>query len=708
MIVMEAVFPLLQSDDSLRTQQSEMDKASKELLETKLLIQDLRNEINEKDNVIIELYSLKEKDEKNYKEMITQLNQDLQDKGETCTQRKSEMGELECDLSELQKLNAAEVEKLQCEHEEELRTLNSKHATELQNLNLLFQRQLENASNEEGKTRQEEQEAMKHMYEKEISILKTSLNEQKETNGHLEQQLESLKEECNRDFAQLREKEAMNEEELTRQNEKVKEVECSRSELVELRQKAEKLERELVCKDSDLQEVGKLNEDFLHQIQALKEELAYRLESAASDLNSSNEEKATLLEELKELRKELKKKEKQIAELEDNLSSFEEEHTSDLAQYEHSLQEQQEQTAELEKQLVLELGNESAKYKHQLAETKAQYQQTISQLTQKVGELETENETLQINSAQEMEALRENLAQYISVLEKQIQELQSGTEAKHQAELEELRHERVQAVEQVKVEHARALESLKKQVERLSEEKAALEHVKVSEENMAKLKDYYEGQIQTLKEQAVHQKESQEKELMELMDTKEKQFMVAIEELLEKHQQELAEAEETRERRQSEGAENRSVIVNQLRMEKDREMSMLKTQLLQESEERIASSQESLLFRISKEEQENLRLRDKLLNSNKELSEVTCERDRLLNEVQVLSDTHKVLGQKMAPIEPRINNVSSQIIHEELPVASESVGTLEVLPDAVFTKGNKNVSWYQTCYLLTTAQNQEK
>ncbi|KAJ7375488.1 hypothetical protein OS493_002262 [Desmophyllum pertusum] len=71
---------LLQSDSSLKTQQSEMDKASKQLLDTQSLIQDLQNEVSEKDNLIIELYGLKEKEEDNHRIGIDQLNEEFREK----------------------------------------------------------------------------------------------------------------------------------------------------------------------------------------------------------------------------------------------------------------------------------------------------------------------------------------------------------------------------------------------------------------------------------------------------------------------------------------------------------------------------------------------------------------------------------------------------------------------------------------------------
>ena len=647
----------------MKTQQSEMDKASKELLETRSLIQDLQNEVSEKDNVIIELYGLKEKDEESYKTQIDQLNQELQEKRRTLDQAnqelqdkngtldqlngelaglKSEMEgyknsamELEENLREVQRLNAGEVEKLQTKHEEELQAVNSRHVAELENLKLLMSKQMEETGQEVDKTRQDQLEKLKQLYESEVNVLKETLDKQITLNNDLEQQMEKMKEEFDSDLAQAREN--------------------------------------ISQKDANLDD--------------LKEQL--------EELNSSS------ASEISELRNELKKKEKEIAELEDNLSSFEEEHTSDVAQFEQNLQKQQEQTAELEKQLVLELGNESAKYEQKLAETKAnlesQYKKAIQELLQRVKDLELENENLQATHGQEIEVFRENLAQYTNNLEEQMRELQSGTKAEHESELKALR-----------AEHFEATKELEKKVRTLSEEKEALEIEMKSRgdkpkgedsegqsEVLAKLRQDYEGQIQSLKEQAQSEKEWLEKEVAEVASTKDKEFMAVFEEVLEKHQHEIAELKSYYEQQLSEsgggrpasGDEDPTAIAAQLKLEKEREISKLKKQLLQESEERIASAQEALLYKMAKEEEENMRLRNKLASLNEDLSEVTSERDRLLNEIQVLTDTHRVLEQRMVPVEPSLSPVLSQVVHEEPLLMQESADTLEVLPGAGFSEG---------------------
>lgn len=640
-----------------------MDKASKELLETRSLIEDLQKEVSEKDNVIIELYSLKEKAEESYKIQIDQLNQELQEKRTTLHQANQELQdkngelhqltgeldslktemeghknsalELEENLLEVQKINASQVEKLQTEHEEELQAVNSKHAAELENLKLLMMQQMEETEEEDDKTRQGQLEKLQLLYESEVNVLKETLDKQITLNNDLEQQMEKMKEEFDNNLTQAREN--------------------------------------IAQKDASL-------EEFKNQ---------------QEELNSSS------ASEISELRNELRKKEKEIAELEDNLSSFEEEHTSDVAQFEHNLQKQQEQTAELEKQLVLELGNESAKYDQKLAETKAnlesQYKKAIQELVQRVKDLEAENENLQATHGQEMEELRETLAQYTSGLEDQMRELQSGTQAEHELQLKALR-----------AEHLEAIKKLEKKMRTLSEEKEALEveiksrdggpkgeDFEEQSEVLAKLKEDFEGQIQTLKEHAQSERERLEKEVAEVASTKDKEFMGVFEEVLEKHQHEIAELKSYYEQQLSEsgdgrppsGHEDPTAIAAQLKLEKESEISQLKKQLLQESEERIASAQEALLYKMAKEEEEHKRLRSKLASLNEDLSEVTGERDRLLNEIQVLTDTHRVLEQRMVPVEPILSPVLSQVVLEEPLLVQESADALEVLPGAGFSEG---------------------
>ena len=147
---------------------------------------------------------------------------------------------------------------------------------------------------------------------------------------------------------------------------------------------------------------------------------------------------------------------------------------------------------------------------------------------------------------------------------------------------------------------------------------------------------------------------------------------------------------------QGQQKEDPAVVLTQLKLEKEREIAQIKKQLLQESEERIASTQDALLYKITKEEEENLRLRSKLTELHKDLSEVTTERDRLLNEIQVLTDTHSMLDLRLqAPMESNISSVSSQVVHEEPLLVRQSVEELEVLPGTGFAEGILNYWEFQ-------------
>ena len=86
-----------------------------------------------------------------------------------------------------------------------------------------------------------------------------------------------------------------------------------------------------------------------------------------------------------------------------------------------------------------------------------------------------------------------------------------------------------------------------------------------------------------------------------------------------------------------------------------------------------------------------MRLRSKLTELHKDLSEVTTERDRLLNEIQVLTDTHSMLDLRLqAPMESNMSSVSSQVVHEEPLLVRQSVEELEVLPGTGFAEGILN------------------
>ena len=496
------------SDASLKTQQSEMEKTSKELLDTKALIHELQKEASDKDNVIIELYGLKEKDEENFKSRVDELNQQLQEKIRMLNQSNEELQEkkgafdqlhsefgsvkgelekyksnvkhLEENLEESRRANATEVERLKLTHEEEVQSLNSKHVAELENLKLLMKEQVESKGEEGDSARQQQVNKLTEVYESEVNALKESLNKQIELNNEFELQMSKMK-------------------------------------------------------DGFEENVARLTTEKGTVIEAMKVQFK-ELETSSTN-------------EIRELRSDLKKKDRQIAELEDNLSSFEEEHSSDVAQYEQNLQKQQEQTAELEKQLVLELGSESARHEKKLAETKAQleaqYKGVFQELLDRVKELESENETLQGTHAQEIEVFKENFAQYTNRIEDQMRELQSEAKAVHERELEALRTDHQEAL-RTKEEELRALCEGKKALESeltmrgLSEETSEHSNGHKSQE-ITRLRDEYEGRIQTLKENVQNERERLEKEVAEAADAKEKEFMAVVEEILQKHQVQLSE-----------------------------------------------------------------------------------------------------------------------------------------------------------------------
>lgn len=485
-----------------------MEKTSKELLDTKALIHELQKEASEKDNAIIDLYGLKEKDEESFKSKVDELNQQLQEKIRMLNQSNEELqkkkgafdqlhnefesvkGDLERyksdvkhlveNLEESRRANATEVERLKLTHEEEVQSLNSKHVAELENLKLLMKEQLESKGEEGDSARQQQVDNLGEFYESEVNALKESLNKQIELNNELELQMSKVKDGFEENVSQLMtEKDAV--------------------------------------------------------IEAMKVKFK-ELETSSTS-------------EILELRNDLKKKDRQIAELEDNLSSFEEEHSSDVAQFEQNLQKQQEQTAELEKQLVLELGSESARHEKKLAETKvqleAQYKGVFQELLDRAKELESANETLQATHAQEIEVFKENFAQYNNKIEDQMRELQSEAKAVRERELEALRAEHQEAL-RTKEEELRSLFEGKKALESELKTRGPYEETSVhsddqKSQDIARLRDEYEGQIQSLKENVQHERERLEKEVAEAADAKEKEFMAVIEELLEKHQVQLSE-----------------------------------------------------------------------------------------------------------------------------------------------------------------------
>ena len=202
----------------MKTQQNKLDKVSKALSDAESLISDLENRVSEKDNTIIELYSLREKDQENNKCKMDELdhalnenNQELQKRDEKLHHMTEELEslkgelekyklsteEMEKYLEQVQRMNANEVERIRKEHQEELEAVNSKHVAELEDLKLLTNKQLEKAGREMEKRRQ--------VYDSEVHDLKESLGEQATTNNDLKQQMATLKEHYDNTVACLRE-----------------------------------------------------------------------------------------------------------------------------------------------------------------------------------------------------------------------------------------------------------------------------------------------------------------------------------------------------------------------------------------------------------------------------------------------------------------------------------------------------------------------
>lgn len=118
-------------------------------------------------------------------------------------------------------------------------------------------------------------------------------------------------------------------------------------------------------------------------------------------------------------------------------------------------------------------------------------------------------------------------------------------------------------------------------------------------------------------------------------------------------------------------------------MEKEKrlEINRVHERLLQESEERIAEGQQLLLQQINQKEQEFLMMKEKANESERELTGVTKERDRLLNEVQILTETRKIMDNERTPIEePKIGKTIRRVVQEEPLFAASDVDEVEGLP----------------------------
>ena len=125
-------------------------------------------------------------------------------------------------------------------------------------------------------------------------------------------------------------------------------------------------------------------------------------------------------------------------------------------------------------------------------------------------------------------------------------------------------------------------------------------------------------------------------------------------------------------------------VVAQLKLEKEQELSQLKEQMIQESEAKIASMQEHFFSKTAKAEEENQQLITKLKSLEKNLSEVTVERKKLLDEVEVFGTAHRMLQETVALLEQTTSPVSTDELEHEEP---QSVEGMEDLPGACLPQG---------------------
>ena len=296
----------------MKTQQNELDKASKALSDAESLIRDLENRVSEKDNTIIELHSLREKDQENNKSRVDELNhalnvnnQELQKRDEKLHHMTEELDSLKGDLEkyklsteemekyleQVQRMNANEVERIHKEHQQELQAVNSKHVAELEDLKLLTEK-LDKSGQKMEKRRQ--------AYDSEVHDLKESLGEQTKVNKDLEQQIASLNEEYDDVVACLTETDAT----LERVQFGLKEQEASRVNEISL------LENDLKKKSAEIAELqdkmAREEEKSLsirNKLVSLGEELEHKnmqLEEAGQELEEWKQVYDSEVHELKE------------------------------------------------------------------------------------------------------------------------------------------------------------------------------------------------------------------------------------------------------------------------------------------------------------------------------------------------------------------------------------------------------------------------
>ena len=262
------------------------------------------------------------------------------------------------------------------------------------------------------------------------------------------------------------------------------------------------------------------------------------------------------------------------------------------------------------------------------------------------------------------------------------------------ATLEELRLK----TKELKTTSASEINSLKKVIKERNEEKAALEDKLLKLEIELELNDESSKYERKLAEE-VAQMESQYKHVIQGLLGKVDQLMAERESLKTIHAQEIEvlkgnlaqntsvfeeQIHELQSKAEKEYQHKLLDVATEMRRDKEQELSQMKEKMLQESQAKIASMQESLFEKIQKAEEENQQLKKKLISVEKDLSEVTGERNEFLDEIEILKDTRRMLEESMALLEQSIGRVSNQGVHEEL----QSPEGIEDLPGAGFPQGN--------------------
>lgn len=164
-------------------------------------------------------------------------------------------------------------------------------------------------------------------------------------------------------------------------------------------------------------------------------------------------------------------------------------------------------------------------------------------------------------------------------------------------------------------------------------------------------------------------------ELNDASEEKEKQFLAVMDEILQKHQREIDELKS----HQEDGDVDRRL--EEIEQGTRLEINRVRDMLLQESEERIAENQRILLQQINLQEQELNSEKQKACSLEGELTGVTKDRDRLLHEVQVLTETRHAVDKERIPVnEPVIGKTIRQVVQEEPILAASSVDQVEGLP----------------------------